>query len=63
MSFNPEINKEAQEVIISGKLQQSNLRSERLNGTTVTQCEIQKRLELLLYSKLEFKEHFINVFN
>ena len=63
MSFKPEINKEAQEVIISGKLQQSNLCSERLNGTTVTQSEIQKRLELLLYSKLEFKEHLINVFN
>ena len=57
MSFNPDINKQAQEVIFSRKLQKSNHPSLMF----ITQSEIQKRLGTLLDSKLDFKEHIQNV--
>ena len=63
MSFNPDINKQAQEVIFSRRLQKSNHSSLMFNGTSVTQSEIQKHLEMFLDSKLDFKEHIQNVFN
>ena len=63
MSFNPDINKQAQEVIFSWRLQESNHSSLMFNGTSVTQSEIQKHLEMFLDSKLDFKEHIQNVFN
>ena len=59
MSFNPDINKQAQEVIFSRKLQKSNHPSLMF----ITQSEIQKRLGTLLDSKLDFKEHIQNVLN
>ena len=55
MSFNPDINKQAQEVIFSRKLQKSNHPSLTFNGTCVTQSEIQKQLGMFLDSKLGFK--------
>ena len=63
MIFRPHINKQAQEVVFSGKLQKSNYPSLTFNGTCVTQSEIQKHLEMFLESKLDFKEHIQNVFN
>ena len=63
MIFRPHINKQAQEVVFSGKLQKSNYPSLTFNGTCVTQPEIQKHLEMFLESKLDFKEHIQNVFN
>ena len=59
MSFNPAINKRAQEVIFSRRLQKSNRPSLTFNGTSVTQSVIEKYLD----SKLDFKEHIQNVFN
>ena len=59
MSFNPDINKQAQKVIFSRKLQKSN----HLSLMFITQSEIQKRLGTLLDSKLDFKEHIQNVLN
>ena len=56
MSFNPDINKQAQEVIFSHKLQKLNHPSLASNGTSITQSEIQKLLGLFLDSKLDFKE-------
>ena len=41
MSLNPDINKQAQEVIFSRKLQKSNHPSLIFDGTSVTQSEIQ----------------------
>ena len=61
MSFNPDINKQAQEVIFSHKLQKLNHPSLASNGTSITQSEIQKLLGLFLDSKLDFKEHIQNV--
>ena len=63
MSFNPDINKQTQEVIFSLKLQKSNHPSLTFSGTSVTQSEIQKHLGMFLDSKLDFKEHIQNVFN
>ena len=63
MGLNPDINKEAQEVIFSRKLQKSNHPSVTFNGTSVTQSEIQKHLGIFLDSKLDFKEHIQNVLN
>ena len=62
-NFNPDINKQAQEVIFSRRLQKSNHLSVTFNGTNVTQSEIQKPLEMFLDSKLDFKEHIQNVSN
>ena len=59
MSFNPDINKRAQEVFFSRRLQKSNRPSLTFNGTSVTQSVIEKYLD----SKLDFKEHIQNVFN
>ena len=42
ISFNPDINKQAQEVIFSRKLPKSNHPSLTFKGTSVTQSEIQK---------------------
>ena len=63
MSLNPDINKQAQEVIFSRKLQKSNYPSQTFHGTNVTQSEIQKHLGMFLDSKLDFKEHMQNVLN
>ena len=60
MSFNSDINKQAQEVIFSRRLQKSNHRSAWFDGTSFTQSEIQKHLEMFLDSKLDFKEHIQN---
>ena len=63
MSFKPDINKQAQEVIFSRKPQKSNHPSLTLNGTNVTQSEIQKHLGMFQDSKLDFKEYTQNVLN
>ena len=63
MSFNPDINKQAQEVLFSCRLQKSNHPSLTFNGTSVIQSEIQKHLIMFLDSILAFKEHMQNVLN
>ena len=63
MSFNPDINIQAQEVIFSRRLQKSNHPSLTFNNTGVTQSEIQKHLGIFLDSKLDFKEPIQNVRN
>ena len=63
MSFNPDTNKQAQEVIFSRKVQIPNHFSLTFNGTCVTQSENQKHLGMYLDSKLDFKEHAQNELN
>ena len=63
MSFNPDINKQAQEAIFSRKLQKSNHLSLTFNGTSVTQSEIQRHLGMFMDLKLDFKEHMQKVLN
>ena len=57
MSFNPDINKQTQEVIFSCKLQKSDHPSLMFSSTNVTQSEIRKHLQMFLDSKLDFKKH------
>ena len=63
MSFNPDINRQAQEAIFSRKLQKSNHLSLTFNGTSVTQSEIQRHLGMFMDLKLDFKEHIQKVLN
>ena len=63
MSFNPDTNKQAQEIISSHRLQKPNHASLTFHGTSITQSEMKKHLEMFLDSKLDFKEHIQNVFN
>ena len=57
MSFNHDVNKQAEEFIFFCKLQMSNYSSLTFNCTSVTQSEIQKHLGMFLDSKLDFKEY------
>ena len=59
MSFNPDTNKQVQEVIFSRSLQKSNHPSVTFSSTSVTQSEIQKHLGMFL----DFKKHIQNVSN
>ena len=63
MSFKPDINKQAQEVIFSLKLRKSNHPFLVFSGTSVTQFEIQKHLRMFLDSKLDFQGHIQSVFS
>ena len=63
MSFNPDINKQAQEAIFSHKLQKSNHPSLTFNDTIVTKSKIQNHLGIFLDSKLDLKEQIQNVLN
>ena len=63
MSFNPDVDKQAQGVIFSRILQKSNHPSLTFNGTSVTQSEIQKLLGMFLDSEKDFKEHIQNAFS
>ena len=54
------VNKQAQEIIFSCKLQKSHRPSLRFTGISISQSEIQKHF---MNSKLDFKENIQNVLN
>ena len=54
MSFSPDINKQAREVIFSRRLQRSNHLSLTFNGASVTLSGIQKHLGMFLDSWLQW---------
>ena len=56
-SFNPDPNKQAQEVIFSRKLNKPNHPSLNFNNTVVIQSKTHKRLVMILDIKLDFQEH------
>ena len=60
MSFNPDPNKQAQEVIFSRKLKKFCHPSLRFNNN-VSQASSQKHLGLTLDNRLTFDEHLTNV--
>ena len=62
MSFNPDPNKQAQEVIFSRKLKKFCHPSLRFNNN-VSQASSQKHLGLTLDNRLTFDEHLTNVSN
>ena len=57
MRFNPDLNKQAQEVIFSRKLNKTNHPSLNFNNTVVIQSTTHKRLGMILDTKLDFQEH------
>ena len=57
MSFNPDPNKQAQEVIFSRKLNKPIHPSLNFNNTVVIQSGTHKHLGMILDTKLDFKEH------
>ena len=57
MSFTTDPNKQAQEVIFSGKFSKSNHPSLNFNNTTVTQSINHKHIGIILDTKLDFQEH------
>ena len=61
MSFNPDANKPAQEVIFSHKINQINHPILTLNDTQVERTSCQKHLGMLLDHKLNFYEHVQNM--
>ena len=62
MSFNPDPNKQAQEVTFSRKLKKVCHAPLRLNNN-VSQASLQKRLGLTLDNRLTFHAHLTNVSN
>ena len=63
MSFNPDPNKQAQEVFFSYKIQKSSQPSLIFDNKIVTKSITQKHLGMLLDIKLNFQEHIKSVFN
>ena len=57
MSFNPDPNKQAQEVIFSRKLNKPNHSSLNFNNTVVIQSTTHKHVGMILDTKLDFQEH------
>ena len=63
MSFNPDPNKQAQEVIFSRKLKKFCHPCLRFSNNNVSQASSQKHLGLTLDNRLTFDEHLTNVSN
>ena len=57
MSFNPDCNKQAQEVIFSRKLNKPNHPSLNFNNIIVIQSANHNHLGMVLDTKLDFQEH------
>ena len=62
MSFNPDVNKQAREVIFSRKIKSNIHPSLDFNNNVVSQVNSQKQLVITLDFKLRFEEHLLNVF-
>ena len=61
MSFKPDPSKQAQEVILSRKLQKANHNQVYFNHNSVKQVPPQKYLGVYLDTKLNFQEHLNNI--
>ena len=57
MSFNPDPNKQAQELIFSHRVQMTNHPPLLFNEIVVLKTTLQKHLGMFLDSKLNFSEH------
>ena len=57
ISFNPDPNKQAQEVLFSRKIQKSSQPLLTFNNYIATQSITQKHLQMFFYTKLDFQEH------
>ena len=62
MTFNPDPNKQAQEVIFSRKIKKTSQPPLNFNNNSVKQVQFQKHLGVYLDDRLDFHEHFRNIF-
>ena len=62
MTFNPDPNKLAQEVIFSRKTKKTSHPPLNFNDSTVQQVQFQKHLGVYLDGELDFREHIQNMF-
>ena len=62
MTFNPEPNKQVQEVVFSLKTKNTSHLLLNFNNNTVQQAQFQKHLGVYLDGKLDFREHLQNMF-
>ena len=62
MTFNPDSNKQVQEVIISRKTKKTSYAPLNFNNNTVQQVQFQKYLSVYLDCKSDFREHLQNMF-
>ena len=63
MIFNPDPNKQTQEVLFSSKIEKLSQPSLIFNNNIVTQSLTQKHLGMLLDTKLGFQEHLKSIFS
>ena len=63
MSFNPDLNKQAQEVVFSSIINKLTHPSAAFNNSNVSPAYSQKHLGIALYLKLTFEEHLNNKLN
>ena len=61
MSFNPDPNKQAQEVIFSRKAKKTNLPSLTFSKSPISQTTSQKHVVVILDSSLSFDEHLVSI--
>ena len=62
MTFHPDPNKQAQEVIFSRKIKKTSHPPLNFNNNSVKHVQFQKHLGVCLDDKLDFREHFRNIF-
>ena len=62
MNFNPDPNKQSQEVFFSRKIKNSSQPPLNFNDNSVKQVQFQKYLGVYLDDRLTFREHFRNIF-
>ena len=62
MTFNPDPNKQAQEVIFSRKVKKTSHPPLNFNNNSVKQVQFQKHLGVYLDHKLDFREHLRSIF-
>ena len=62
MTFNPDPNKQAQEIIFSRKVKKRSHPLLNFNNNSVKKVQLQKHLDVYLDDKLDFREHFQNIF-
>ena len=62
MTFNPDPNKQTQEVIFSRKIKRTSQPPLNFNNNSVKQVQFQKDLGVYLGDRLVFRKHFRNIF-
>ena len=62
MAFNPDLNKQAQQIIFSRKIKKTSHPPLNFNNNSVKLVQFQKHLGIYLDGKLNFREHLQNMF-